>query len=183
MLDLEKFQRSFIRIFPFIWPNLQVHQELFCHEDSRKRHVWKVESWQGSWCNFHRSFWGIIPINLHHLSVHQEPPLPPRLREETGRGSKGKDLTGLLFFFLDENITVALYGCYNSLDPISRSIMSLQERQERILWQKLLLLFSFLFVTPCILHFLNIRWASYSLHYFNGQRNFVYIYQQFPNNW
>ena len=49
-------------ILPFIWPNLQVHQEPFCHEDSRKRHLGKVESWQGSWC------WILIKIlqKLHN---------------------------------------------------------------------------------------------------------------------
>ena len=38
-----------------------------------------------SWWYFHRSFWSIIPIIWHHLQVHQEPPRPPRLKEETWR--------------------------------------------------------------------------------------------------
>ena len=33
----------------------------------------------GSWRNFLRSFWMMIPIIWHHLHVHQEPPHPPRL--------------------------------------------------------------------------------------------------------
>ena len=47
-------------------PNLQVYQEPFCHEDSRKRHLGKVESWQGSWC------WIIIKI-LQKL--HKDAPI------------------------------------------------------------------------------------------------------------
>ena len=39
----------------------------------------------GSWWNFHRSFWSMIPFIWHHLQVHQETPCPPRLQEETWR--------------------------------------------------------------------------------------------------
>jgi len=37
----------------------------------------------GSWWNFHRSFWSMIPIIWLHLQVHQEPPFPLILQEET----------------------------------------------------------------------------------------------------
>ena len=38
----------------------------------------------------------MIPIKCHHLHVHQEPPHPPRLQEETWR--TGGALTGFLLF-------------------------------------------------------------------------------------
>ena len=40
-----------------------------------------------SWWKFNRSFWRMIPIIWHHLQVHQEPPCPPRLQEESWQGS------------------------------------------------------------------------------------------------
>ena len=42
----------------------------------------------GSWWNFHRSFWRVIPIIWHQLQVNQEPPCPPWLQEETWRTMK-----------------------------------------------------------------------------------------------
>ena len=50
----------------------------------------------GSWWNFHRSFWSMIPIIWHHLQVHQESTHPPRLQKETWR--IGGALTGFLLF-------------------------------------------------------------------------------------
>ena len=44
-------------------------------QDPRKRLGGQVESWQASWC--------------HHHQVHQEPPHPPRLQEETWRMYQG----------------------------------------------------------------------------------------------
>ena len=59
----------------------------------------------GSWWNFHRSFWSMIPIIWHHLQVHQESPHPLRLQEETWR--TGGVLTGFLMLDLDETFTKA----------------------------------------------------------------------------
>ena len=77
----------------------------------------------GSRWNFHISFWMMIPIIWHQLQVHQEPPCPPRLQEETWR--TGGVLTGFLMLDLDETFTEASEGWPLSSDTNSRFIRNL----------------------------------------------------------
>ena len=86
-----------------------------------------------SWWNFHRSFWSMIPIIWHHLQVHQEPPHPPRLQEETWR--TGGVLTGFLMLDLDETFTEASEWWSLSYDTTSmfiRNLHILQDSRERL---------------------------------------------------
>ena len=59
----------------------------------------------GSWWNFQICLWMMIPIIWYHLQVHQEPPCPPTLQEETWR--TGGILTRFLMLDLDETFTEA----------------------------------------------------------------------------
>jgi len=81
----------------------------------------------GSWWNFQISFWRMIPIIWHHLHVHQEPPCPPRLQEETWR--TGGVLTGFLMKDNDVTSTKASEGWYLSSDTASRFIRNLNVLQ------------------------------------------------------
>ena len=82
----------------------------------------------GSWWNFHGSFWRMIPITWHHLQVHQEPPCPPRLQEETWR--TGGVLTGFLLSNLHETFREASLGCSLSSETITRYIRNLHVLQD-----------------------------------------------------
>ena len=82
----------------------------------------------GSWWNFQISFWRMIPIIWHHLQVHQEPPCPPRLQEETWR--TGGFLTVFLMMDLDETFIEASEGRSLSSDTNSRFIRNLHVLQD-----------------------------------------------------
>ena len=82
----------------------------------------------GSWWIFQISFWRMIPIIWHHLQVHQEPPCPPRLQEETWR--TGGVLTGFLMLDLDETFTEASEVLSLSYDTTSRFIRNLHILQD-----------------------------------------------------
>ena len=73
----------------------------------------------GSSWNFHRSFWRMIPIIWHNVQIHQEPPYPPRLQEETWR--TGGVLTGFLMLDLE----AASEGWSLTSDTNSRFIRNL----------------------------------------------------------
>ena len=85
-------------------------------QDSRKR-------LRQSWWKFHCSFLRMHPPTWHHLQVHQEPPCPPRLQEESKRTCGV--LTGFLKSNLDENFTEASKGCSFLSNTISRFIRNL----------------------------------------------------------
>ena len=61
----------------------------------------------------------IIPIIWHHLQVHQEPPHPPRLQEETWR--TGGVLIGFVMLDLDETFTEASEWWSLSYDTSSKT--------------------------------------------------------------
>ena len=78
-------------------------------KNSRKRHGGQVESWQGSQSSILVKISGKLLYDcLSHLGpshVHQEPPSPPRLQEETWM--TGGVLTGFLMFNRSENFREA----------------------------------------------------------------------------
>ena len=82
----------------------------------------------GSWWNFQRCFWRMIPIIWYHFQVHQELPCPPTLQEETWR--TGGILTRFLMLDLDETFTEASEVWSLSYDTTSRFIRNLNILQD-----------------------------------------------------
>ena len=72
-------------------------------------------------------------LDLHHLQVHQEPPSPPRLQEETLM--IGVVVTSFLMLDLDETFSKASLGYFEYPDTISSStknIPLLKESRKRL---------------------------------------------------
>ena len=65
-------------------------------QDSGKRLRGQVKSWLGSWCpnlmKIYENFQRMLHPIWHHLQIHQEPPCPSWLKDETKR--KGRVFIG-----------------------------------------------------------------------------------------
>ena len=65
---------------------------------------------------------------MHQLQLHQEPPWPPRIQEETWR--IGGVLKSFLLFVLDENFSKASDEYFEDPDTIPRSIKNIHVLQD-----------------------------------------------------